>query len=54
MSSCVSPWARFVEGVGTVGIEADEATDLLGMAAADRTQLFANLSTRYAFSKNSN
>jgi len=43
-----------VEGVGTAGIEVDEATDLLEMAAADRTQLFANLSTRYAFSKNSN
>jgi len=31
-----------VEGVGKAGVEVDEATDLLGMAAADRTQLFAS------------
>ncbi len=31
-----------VEGVGKAGVEVDESTDLLGMAAADRTQLFAS------------
>ena len=30
-----------IEGVGIAGVEVDEAADLLGMAAADRTQLFA-------------
>jgi hypothetical protein len=31
-----------IEGVGTAGVEVNEAADLLGMAAADRTQLFAS------------
>jgi hypothetical protein len=31
-----------VEGVGKAGVEVDEATDLFGMAAADRAQLFAS------------
>jgi hypothetical protein len=38
---CIAVGA-IIEGVGTAGVEVNEATDLLGMAAANRTQLFAS------------